>query len=282
MKKNRILSACLLILQLCLVSGGFFAGYLLLQDMFAVPSEVAAYVKEARVKRENAGTTKAAETKEKAGVALPSEMRHDLYLLLGEDGNLQAVAAGYLNAAKQEAKLVTVPLDSYVDLPEEFYRELAAEFPTIPQVFELGVLTAYVGEDRIGAVVSGILEELRVCSFDWVWTLSAKEVSDWLKQENGIMVLTEQAKEWMLQSPAKKQVLKQLEALEQAEVGTKETLLSQSDGLKPYAEVIAVMSAANIQTERAAGKQENESYRLSLERMAQQLNGLYSNTADAQ
>lgn len=278
MKNNRKLSVCVLILELCLVSGAFFAGYMYMQKSFAVPTEIADYVQQVRTEREKAAESVIlAETTTEPVVVMPSIERRDLYVLLGADGNLQTVVAGYLNAEREEAKLVTVPLDAYMNLPDTLYRTLSAEFPTIPQVFELGILPVYVGKERIGAVLGSIFESLYVCKFDQVWTLQAKDIHGWLKQDGGIMVLTEEAKQWLALPQLEKQVLQQLTILEQAEQVMGEALATgQSAGLRPYAEVIAILNGSDVTTELAAGKQETEHYSLNLERMSQQLSGLYT------
>ncbi len=272
MKKNRAFFVCLLVLWLVLISGGFAAGYLLVQSSFAVPQEIAAYVTMIRAEREQASKNVVKE--EKKETIRPTRERCDVYVLLGEDGNLQNVMAGYLDAGNGNAMLVTVPLDAYLDLPEELYRELAAEFPTIPQVFELGVLTSYVGEERIGATIKRIFEGFEIAKFTESWTVRAKSVQGWLTQRDGVIQLSEQTKTWMQLDMAQKKTLLCLEDFVTADADV--TGRKNVNGLSAHAEVIAALQPWDVTTERAAGTQQNEHYRLNLVKMAQQLSVLHT------
>ncbi len=272
MKKNRALFACLLVLQLVLISAGFAAGYLVVQNSFAVPQEIASYVAMVRAEREQASENMP--KKEKKELVHPTRERCDLYVLLGEDGNLQNVMAGYLDAGNGNAMLITVPLDAYLDLPEELYRELAAEFPTIPQVFELGVLSAYVGEARIGEITKRIFEGLEVAEFTESWTVHAKAVQGWLTQRDGVIRLSEETKVWMQLDMAQKKTLMCLESLTLADESV--TGREAVNDLSSHAEVIAALQPWDVTTELAAGTQRNEHYSLNLIRMSQQLSALHT------
>lgn len=272
MKKSRFFLVLFVSFSLCLVTGVFFAGYLLIQHYFAIPPEIEEYVRVTREERKaQASVQTTSQTPELVSEHLTNN-RVDVFVLLDEEDRISYIAAGQMNAVAGKAKLVTFPLDSRISLSESVYCALTAKYPTMPQYFQLGVLADYVEPSELGEVAGTLLTAVASCEVDGVWTISMDFMDRWLTEEDGVLGLSEYAERWLREESSKKQVLSHLQSF------TERRLDAQGEEnarrLQAYAEVLDAMRPENITYERAAGNRKNEGYDLDAEQLARQLLGI--------
>lgn len=280
MKNKHIALLGILILSLILVSGSFFAGFAAIQNLFAVPREIEGYI--SGVKGGNSLNTMPGQTGTAGGSAGTGTnlltkgalVRLDLYVIMDESRDIQSSVIGKLDAAEGTAKLITVPEDTKISLSDGLYRTLSAEFPAIPQLFKLGVLSDYVEPEKLGAVLADIFLELFSCKFSGVWLLEQGRADGWLDVSQNPVSLTDAAENYLELSPVGKQALYRLKEFETMLSGGESIPAENSSiPLERYAETIAVMKAENITAELICGSREAEGYVLDTVRAARQLSG---------
>lgn len=272
MKKSRFFLVLFVSFSLCLVTGVFFAGYLLIQHYFAIPTEIEEYVRVTREERKaRSFAQNTSQTTEPVSEHLTNN-RVDVFVLLHEDDRIAYIAAGQMNAAAGEVRLITFPLDSRILLPESVYCTLTAKYPTMPQYFQLGVLADYVEPSELGEVAGTLLSTVASCEVDGVWTISMDFMDRWLTEEDGVLGLSEYAERWLAEESSKKQVLGHLQSFADKRLDAEGE--ENARRLQAYAEVVDAMRPEDITYERAAGNRKNEGYDLDTEQLARQLLGI--------
>lgn len=234
-----------------------------MQNFFAVPKPVQTFVDAYRQGEfsqdmQDGSFVKALEKKEElSGRTAPAAVRLDIFYILKEKP--EAVIS-VLDTAACSWKLYTLPADTHVALGETRYRRLAAQYPDLPQMFEIGVLTEYMGQEQAAQVLSEVLSDMFFCSFYTAVTCTEDEFSEWCVKNGEIYVLAQETMEYLAEKPIEKQA--------------EERLLQRGDeSALPYAETIARLSPQDFAAELIAGERESDGYYMDEKLARRQLAG---------
>lgn len=237
---------------LLLVSLGFLGGYYAVQNFFAVPGEVAAFVREYRegeYLRDGKGDA-FVDIREKKkgqnGSAAPAAVRLDIFYVLKEKPE---AFVSVLDTGAGTWSLYTIPSDAHVVLGETRYQRLSARFPALPQMFEIGILQEYMGEEQAAGVLAEVLSDMLFCNFKTVVACTEDELAGWCTKSGGEYVPTQEVMDFFGKSPQQRQVWEKFAAAEDT-------------GLCYYAETIGMLRQQDICTGEIAGQREGDGYRL--------------------
>lgn len=261
--RKHAMSGIFFIFCLLLASLSFLGGYYAVQNYFAVPEAVSTFVGEYRkgnhpVNLEEDGF----ESLEKVRAGLnakiaPAAVRLDIFCVLEE--KLEAVIS-VLDTREGTWKLYTFPADTRVELGETRYRRLTAQFPALPQMFEIGILTEYTGREQVGAVLSAVFEDMLFCRFQTTICCTKEELSAWCIKEGEKYTPTKEVLEFFAKSPLEKNLWQQINQREEP-------------SLCYYAEALALLSEKNIAAQLIAGERLSDGYRLNENLARRQLAG---------
>lgn len=235
-----------------LVSLGFLGGYYAMQNFFAVPGEVLAFVKEYQEGKGQQGEKGDAFVdlkeiwQEQNGSAAPAAVRLDIFYVLKEEPE---AFVSVLDAGEGTWSLYTFPSDAHVVLGETRYRRLSARFPALPQMFEIGILKEYMGEEQAAGVLAEVLSDMLFCSFKTVVACTEEEIAGWCEKSGGKYVPTQEIMEFFGKNPQQRQVWEKFAASKDVELGY-------------YAETIGMMRQQDIRAQEIAGQRESDGYRL--------------------
>ena len=167
--RERAVTGIFYIFCFLLASLGFLGGYYAVQNYFAVPKEVESFLggqsgKGQGGKDGESGFKKLEEARgELSRKMAPTAVRLDIFCVLEE--KLEAVIS-VLDTRRGTWNLYTFPADTRVELGETRYRRLSAQFPALPQMFEIGILTEYMGNLFLPQKRRGCLRRsLKTCFF---------------------------------------------------------------------------------------------------------------------
>lgn len=261
--KEHTISGVVLIFGLLLASLGFFGGYYAMQNFFAVPSAVEAFVQayqrgEYRQNQPGESFVDIREKKEKLnGSAAPASVRLDLYYVLKEKPE---ALISVLDAGDGTWNLYTLPSDTRVVLGETRYHRLSARYPALPQMFEIGILPEYMGQDQAAGVLAEVLSDILFCSFKTAVTCTQEELAAWCVKNGEEYVPAQAIMEFFAQSPQERQVWEKFAASEDA-------------GLYYYAETIGLLRPQDIRAQKIAGERASDGYQLNENTARRQMAG---------
>lgn len=261
--RGRAMSGIFFLFSLLLASLSFLGGYYAVQNYFAASVAVSNFVSEYRNGEHsiNLGDDGFEELeKVRAGLnakAAPAAVRLDIFCVLEE--KLEVVIS-VLDTREGAWKLFTFPADTRVELGETRYRRLTAQFPALPQMFEIGVLTKYTEEEQAGTVLSAVFEDMLFCRFQTVTCCTAEELSAWCVKEGEEYTPTKEILEFFSKSPTEKNLWQQIGEDEDA-------------SLYYYLEALALLSEENITAQLIAGERLSDGYRLNENLARRQLAG---------
>ncbi len=250
--KRHALTGIFLIFGLLFASVGFFGGYYAMQKFFAVPEEILAFAEayqngEYPQGGQGDGFVDIREKKgELYGKAAPAAVRLDIFYVLKDEPE---AFISVLDAGAGSLSFYTLPPDTRVVLGETRYRRLAAQFPALPQMFEIGILPEYMGQEQAAGVLSEVLSDMLFCSFKSSVTCTEDELALWCTKNGEEYVPTQEVMLFFAKSPQARQAWEKL--------GT-----SGDAGLSYYAETIGMLRVQDIRAQKIAGEQESDGYRL--------------------
>lgn len=261
--KKHVTTGIFLIFACLTVSLGFFGGYYAMQNFFSVPEAVQTFADEYRqggYASEPQGTgfadAKQAEALLSAKAA-PAAVRLDLFYVLREEPEAVISVLDTVNGCW---RLYTLPADTHVALGEARYRRLAAQYPALPQLFEIGVLTEYMETEQAAQALSEALSDILFCTFQTAVTCTEEELSQWCVKNGEIYVLAQETAEYLSQKPVEKRAHAQL-----ALWGGEEALC--------YAETLAMLEPQDFTASLIAGERENDGYYMDVTLVRRQLGG---------
>ncbi|MDE7327484.1 MAG: hypothetical protein K2N63_14630 [Lachnospiraceae bacterium] len=234
-----------------------------MQNYFATPSAVETFLNEYGsrghgTKAGNSGFRNLKEVQaELAQKIAPTAVRLDIFCVLEE--KLEAVIS-VLDTRKGTWSLYTFPADTRVELGETRYRRLSAQFPALPQMFEIGILTEYMGREHAAKVLAAVFEDMLFCSFKTAVTCTQEELSSWCKKEGEIYTATQEIMDFLALSPRKKGVFGRVKD-------------AQDASLVPYAESIALLEPQDFTAQMISGERVGDGYRLDENKARRQLAG---------
>ncbi len=261
--KEYVMSGVVLIFGLFLASLGFLGGYYVMQNYFAVPKAVEAFVEEYRQgayrqSSEDGGFVAAREKKEKLnGKAAPASVRLDIYYVLKEKPE---AFISVLDSGNGTWSLYTLPPDTRVVLGETRYRRLSARYPALPQMFEIGILPEYMGQEQVAGVLSEVLSDILFCSFKTAVTCTEEELAAWCIKIGEEYVPTQEVMEFFVKRPSERGVWEKFASLE-------------DEGLSYYAETIGLLQPQDIRAQLIAGERVSDGYQLSENAARRQMAG---------
>lgn len=261
--REHAVTGIILIFGLLVASLGFLGGYYAVQNFFAVPESVQTFVDEYRQgefsqEMQGGGFADVLEKKEElSGRMAPAAVRLDIFYILKEKP--EAVIS-VLDTSAGRWKLYTLPTDTHVALGETRYRRLSAQYPALPQMFEIGVLTEYMEQGQAAQVLAEVLSDMLFCSFSTAVTCTEEEFSDWCIKSGEIYVLTQETAEYLAENPISKRVAERLAQRE-------------DESALYYAETLARLSPQDFAAALIAGARENDGYRMDEALARQQLAG---------
>lgn len=223
-----------------------------MQKVFAVPEEILAFAEayqngEYPQGGQGDGFADIREKKEKLyGKAAPAAVRLDMFYVLKDEPE---AFISVLDAGEGTWSLYTLPSDTRVVLGETRYRRLAAQFPALPQMFEIGILPEYMGREQAAGVLAEVLSDMLFCSFKTSVTCTEEELVPWCTKNGGDYVPTQEVMMFFAGSPQQKQVWEKFAASGEA-------------GLSYYAETVGMLRVQDIRAQKIAGEQESDGYRL--------------------
>ncbi len=261
--RRRTMSGIFFLFGLLLASLSFLGGYYAVQNYFAESAAVSKFVSEYRsgehkINVQGDGFENLEEVRARLNVkAAPAAVRLDIFCVLEE--KLEAVIS-VLDTREGTWKLFTFPADTRVELGETRYRRLTAQFPALPQMFEIGILTEYTGREQAGAVLSAVFEDMLFCRFQTATCCTKEELSVWCVKGGEEYTPTKEVVEFFTKSPLEKNLWKQISVSEDA-------------SLCYYAEALAKLSEKNVTAQLIAGERLSDGYRLNENLARRQLAG---------
>lgn len=261
--RRRTMSGIFFLFGLLLASLSFLGGYYAVQNYFAESAAVSKFVSEYRsgehkINVQGDGFENLEEVRARLNVkAAPAAVRLDIFCVLEE--KLEAVIS-VLDTREGTWKLFTFPADTRVELGETRYRRLTAQFPALPQMFEIGILTEYTGREQAGAVLSAVFEDMLFCRFQTATCCTKEELSVWCVKGGEEYTPTREVVEFFAKSPLEKNLWKQISVSEDA-------------SLCYYAEALAKLSEKNVTAQLIAGERLSDGYRLNENLARRQLAG---------
>lgn len=223
-----------------------------MQNFFAVPGEVAAFVKEYRegkILQDGKGDA-FVDIREKRkgqnGSAAPAAVRLDIFYVLKEEPE---AFVSVLDAGEGTWNLYTFPSDAHVVLGETRYRRLLARFPALPQMFEIGILKEYMGEEQAADVLAEVLSDMLFCSFTSVVVCTEEELAGWCVKSGGKYVPTQEVMEFFGTSPQQRRMWEKFAA-------------SGDAGLCYYAETVGMLRQQDVHAQEIAGQRQVDGYQL--------------------
>lgn len=253
MKQRQTAILVMIFLGLCLTSAAFFACYFLAQDSFAVPTQIEKFIQEYRDQQPTV------QQPEITPVAKPQEaMLLDLCYVSGEEA---AAVISVLDGRKGKLYLYTMPEDTRIEFSEAQYQQLAAKYPSVPQICWLGVLENYMASSEVAQVLAWIFGENFRCDFTTYRTVPREDVAQWYNFDGDFVQFCDNISNFFRLSSSSKKVLERIYSL----------------GLPVdffyYAETLALLTPSDITEEMAAGKKGNGGYVLDIDRVRLQLAG---------
>lgn len=254
MKQRQTAILVMIFLGLCLTSASFFACYFLAQDSFAVPAQIEEFIQEYRDR-----PPVVVQQPEITPVAKPQEtMLLDLCYVSGEK---PAVVISVLDGGKGKLYLYTMPEDTRIEFSESQYQQLAAKYPSVPQICWLGVLENYMASNEVAQVLAWIFEENFRCDFTKYRTVSREDAAQWYDFNGDAICFCDNISNFFHLSSLSKKVL---ERIHSSELPTE---------FFYYAETLALLTDSDITEEMAAGIRGNGGYILDIDRVRLQLAG---------
>lgn len=261
--RERAITGIFYIFCFLLASLGFLGGYYAVQNYFAVPKEVESFLggqsgKGQGGKDGESGFKKLEEARgELSRKIAPTAVRLDIFCVLEE--KLEAVIS-VLDTRRGTWNLYTFPADTRVELGETRYRRLSAQFPALPQMFEIGILTEYMGREHAAGVLAAVFEDMLFCSFKTAVTCTREELSAWCEKEGEIYTATQEVMDFLALSPGQKDTLGRLQD-------------AQDESSLQYAESIALLGSEDFAARMISGERLGDGYKLNENEARRQLAG---------
>lgn len=261
--RNRAMTGIFWIFCFMFASLGFLGGYYAVQNYFAAPAALEAFAEEYRAGAhttglQGGGLEELADIRAQLnGKIAPPAVRLDIYCVL--EDRLEAVIS-VLDTRRGTWSLYTFPADTRVELGETRYQRLTAQFPALPQMFEIGVLTEYMGNEQAAEVLSAVFSDMLFCSFKTAKTCTRGELASWCVREEENYTITQEVMDFLALSPQDKGIWDRI-------------MQSEDDSFVYYAEAVALLSPQDFTAQTIAGERVSDGYRLNENLARRQLAG---------